>query len=818
VEPLHAGVFTVVQRFRSDLGLYVHLHSLVTAAALREAADSRSALLHAAPELRAARLAESIAGRLSGRPLREPEWRRLAGHVHPGRRGERLLRRILRARTTRDLRATLQRLGPRRGRTVVPHAELQFDPNDFDNPDEDWAYYDDDFPEADVDGWPAPQPTAAQAAALAVLHDLAGAYAWPSSLGERLSLAQRAALVHRHPELLDTLDAGIVRMLGDPAPLRTLADLDLLAQARRSEPAVAHALDVDALLADLHAPAADLRLRCEALRLLAGEAAGQTALLAALPGLAAELRALVQLAVLHPDRHGASAREPAITKHLLCSDLAPRLMLTDPPGGLDPCPGPWRTVSAAARDVLRAGAGSLRGLDYPAFTLACRPSLSVVRPEHTGELRAIADELARLRAGLASDDPASLLHALAAVAGHDATIADADLAALAAHACAYAGLRAGPLRDAGAIREAHVRRFAARRHELAEPPPSDLAGLRRRFGEAPLIAGLVHAMLSFAREPPTPGPGRAVQRRVWTHRLRLLAALYELPPTPAPAAADEPEDAARALVEHLVRALEHAPLELALARGDVQCLGQLERRLRTLLRRGLQLADDDDAPAVQVELRPLTKRAALRRGELGRDCSSRYVPLRALSPHHTYYGLFTADAQRPGYVAVFEAFAEPASGGRVPVLVLETVNVPDGALDGVHQDLLLALDAIAEQRGLAGLAVVTGIGTWNYPNERLVAACRRHRQGAPVRLLPPDPPLWRAFERLTQEAGHYCAFRAPQQFRLLAAFDRGRDLVQPENAAEAARLRAVPARAPIVTARDSHGEPAAFITAVPDRE
>lgn len=27
VEPLHAGVFMVVQRFRGDLGLYVHLHA-----------------------------------------------------------------------------------------------------------------------------------------------------------------------------------------------------------------------------------------------------------------------------------------------------------------------------------------------------------------------------------------------------------------------------------------------------------------------------------------------------------------------------------------------------------------------------------------------------------------------------------------------------------------------------------------------------------------------------------------------------------------------------------------------------------------------
>ena len=36
VEPLHAGVFTVVQRFRSDLGLYVHLHCLATDGAFEE--------------------------------------------------------------------------------------------------------------------------------------------------------------------------------------------------------------------------------------------------------------------------------------------------------------------------------------------------------------------------------------------------------------------------------------------------------------------------------------------------------------------------------------------------------------------------------------------------------------------------------------------------------------------------------------------------------------------------------------------------------------------------------------------------------------
>jgi len=39
VESLHAGVFMVVQRFRSDLGLFVHLHALITDGAFDERAD-----------------------------------------------------------------------------------------------------------------------------------------------------------------------------------------------------------------------------------------------------------------------------------------------------------------------------------------------------------------------------------------------------------------------------------------------------------------------------------------------------------------------------------------------------------------------------------------------------------------------------------------------------------------------------------------------------------------------------------------------------------------------------------------------------------
>ncbi len=49
VAALHAGVFTVVQRFRSDLGLYVHLHCLVTGGAYEEQNDGALRFLAAPP-------------------------------------------------------------------------------------------------------------------------------------------------------------------------------------------------------------------------------------------------------------------------------------------------------------------------------------------------------------------------------------------------------------------------------------------------------------------------------------------------------------------------------------------------------------------------------------------------------------------------------------------------------------------------------------------------------------------------------------------------------------------------------------------------
>ena len=49
VAALHAGVVTVVQRFRSDLGLYVHLHGLVTDGAYEEQGGGELRFLPAPP-------------------------------------------------------------------------------------------------------------------------------------------------------------------------------------------------------------------------------------------------------------------------------------------------------------------------------------------------------------------------------------------------------------------------------------------------------------------------------------------------------------------------------------------------------------------------------------------------------------------------------------------------------------------------------------------------------------------------------------------------------------------------------------------------
>jgi hypothetical protein len=55
VTPLHAGVMVAVQRFRSDLGLYVHLHCLATDGVFEDFGEADSAESTDSPESKAPR-------------------------------------------------------------------------------------------------------------------------------------------------------------------------------------------------------------------------------------------------------------------------------------------------------------------------------------------------------------------------------------------------------------------------------------------------------------------------------------------------------------------------------------------------------------------------------------------------------------------------------------------------------------------------------------------------------------------------------------------------------------------------------------------
>lgn len=57
--PLHAGVFIVVQRFRNDLGLFVHLHALVTDGCF-EASDEGEARFRPVDELSEGHLVRTL--------------------------------------------------------------------------------------------------------------------------------------------------------------------------------------------------------------------------------------------------------------------------------------------------------------------------------------------------------------------------------------------------------------------------------------------------------------------------------------------------------------------------------------------------------------------------------------------------------------------------------------------------------------------------------------------------------------------------------------------------------------------------------------
>jgi hypothetical protein len=262
--------------------------------------------------------------------------------------------------------------------------------------------------------------------------------------------------------------------------------------------------------------------------------------------------------------------------------------------------------------------------------------------------------------------------------------------------------------------------------------------------------------------------------------------------------------------------LHQVPGEVAVALGmsDAQGLPMLRGGVRTQVERQMmavvselapQLSQRTDAaaPAVVYELRPLPKSEAVMRGDLAGDCSSSTVPFRCMSPHHTYYGVFLDGQPQRGYLTVFEAWARQPDGSMAPSLVLETINIPISLFDSVQLDLLHLVEAIAHQRGLAPrIGMVRTWWAWNYSNGRALQASRLCRAGVDTEIHPADPVCWRTYvDLMPSEGDTYSPFvRDGTCPRLLAPTDATVDGLQPENVAEAARIRSLARKTPIPTA------------------
>jgi HEAT repeat protein len=494
------------------------------------------------------------------------------------------------------------------------------------------------------------------------------------------------------------------------------------------------------------------------------------------------------------------------------------------------------------RTLLAAGGGSLRSLDYPAFRVVGHVALVELTPEQDCELRAVAEAIVRYRQivhdprrgaeGLLREIAPGLWSELAAET-RAGLVERLRLSTL-----AYIGLRRLPGLARARLRRSHLveywQRPGPRPHESAEAggvEADEDAGARA-------LEGLVLALLSELHQPHGDDEAkRAPLKELLIEAARAAACCYAWQPLP-PVRRDDLASAA-GLVDALLRCFDHAPRELAQALGvdPSQGLprlrggqpGAVEGRFRRLYRELLRGHKAEGGQRITYLCKPLPKEQALARGELGSDCSSSWVPLRALSPHHVYYGIFDEEGrQLPGYLTVYEAWAAAAEGPARPVLCLETINEPKGLLGGVQQDLLVIFEAVARSRGLhPGLVLITDAGTWNYTNGSQLARCRRARHGEPVWLAPADPVSWRVYQQRCEESRYYSAFAPlydgtlslPEAGRtshrsmpLLAPFDPERDLVQPENLAEARRLAALPVRPVTVTCRDERGEAVGFIS------
>lgn len=514
------------------------------------------------------------------------------------------------------------------------------------------------------------------------------------------------------------------------------------------------------------------------------------------------------------------------------------------------------------RKLLLAGGGTLRRMDYPAFTLVCRPSITLVWLETFSQLVILAGQLVALHNELSSLTRASLARWITDTynsLSDDPLPEEMGLSislALEHHAIAYLVLKEQVLRDAFQaapfrLRHKHIQRFwadqAGGNSEAAADIPETWSALGKAFGSELLKEGLAHALLDHFKDDWGVTGDQAHQlKETLLILLRSVAIAYRLnAPWQPPYGGhlrEEDLEHAQEVAGFIIQQTENAPLELAqallidpqqglprLAGGQVTVL---ERSCRRLVKEtaGVSQEKISGAEARVFTCQPISKIRALDRGDLAGDCSSGSVPMRALSPHHNYYGIFENGEQQRGYMTVYEAWATEVSkkgeiitGERLPVLCLETINVPMRIFDAVQQDLLVMFEAVAKSRGLAeGLVLITGLGTWNYQNGEMLRQSRRFRQGQAVRLFPADPASWNVYRLLAPEAQHYTAFfgdtpgsRSSGSFRLLAPFQAGVDLIEPENLAETQRIAALPPKQLRMTARGEDG-PAGFISELPE--
>ena len=365
-----------------------------------------------------------------------------------------------------------------------------------------------------------------------------------------------------------------------------------------------------------------------------------------------------------------------------------------------------------------------------------------------------------------------------------------------------------------------LRRFWRRPDASGVP---SLQVLRDQHGPDRVLEGLILGLfIQMTDGAPPSSTARAADKQCTIRAMRQLSLAWEfdepdLLTRPLPLWFDDPwltEEEAHAALRTLHRTLEVVPREVAVAIGltDAQGLPTLLGGARTLLERSmaehlqrmapvLDTSNGSDTPATVFELRPLTKVEALSRGDRAGDCSSGTVPFRCMSPHHTYYGVYRDGVPQRGYLTLVEAWLETPEQPPEPSLVLETVNIPISIFDFVQLDLVHIVEAIAQQRGLAPrIGLVHEWWAWNYSNRDTQWNSRPARGGAQARLHPADPCIWSVYRSLMpRESNTYTPFRPNQTAIQLLPTDPNLDSLQPENIAEAARIRALPRKTPIPT-------------------